>query len=89
MFVFALFGFNELQIMSFGVNHLPNTRLFSAMSPLHHTLHSPPSTLQLSPILLFAILFCHHFQIVYFSRIAFDDLLFFLPTANAIVDATY
>lgn len=68
MFVFVLFGFNELQIMSFGVNHLPNTRLFSAMSPLHHTLHSPPSTLQLC---------FSHSSLRYFILSPFSNRLFF------------
>lgn len=31
MRLFTLFGFNELQIVSFDVNHLPYTQLFSTL----------------------------------------------------------
>lgn len=98
IYLFALFGFNELQIMSFGVNHLPNTRLFSVhCQPPSSLLSSLPQLPSLPPLprrplslsLSFSsihpavdafslqLVISLHLKPVYFSRIAFDDLLFF------------
>lgn len=37
--IFTLFGFNELQIVSFGVNHLPYAQLFATLPSFHHTIN--------------------------------------------------
>lgn len=37
-----VFGFNELQVVSFGVNYLPYTRLFSVLAPSRTIFHHNP-----------------------------------------------